>query len=174
MLEIEIPQNTHAKVEGEYISIEGSLGISKKRFNNRYINVKVEGNKIIVEEPKDRKPTKMYKFIEGTLANEIRKAFVDLDKGIVVNMRTVYAHFPISLEIKGNKLLIKNIFGSRTPREAKIVGDTKIETKGQDLVIKGSDAYDIGQTVANIRNACKAKGYDSRVFQDGIYVVREE
>ena len=46
--------------------------------------------------------------------------------------------------------------------------------KGQDVTIKGVDKYDVGQTIANIRKGCYSRGYDTRVFQDGLYVVNEE
>lgn len=83
-------------------------------------------------------------------------------------------HFPIALEVKGNTLLIKNLFGERIPREAKIVGDTKLEVKGQEIIVKGVDIYDVGQTITNIRKACKVKQKDTRIFQDGIYEAHEE
>ncbi len=49
-----------------------------------------------------------------------------------------------------------------------------MEVKGQDVTVKGLDKYEVGQTVANIRRGCYARGYDTRVFQDGLYVAAEE
>ena len=110
----------------------------------------------------------------GTYTSLIRSMF----KGVVENyarkFKALYAHFPMSFEVKGKELLIKNFLGEKSPRKCKIVGDsTKIEVKGTILTISGPDAEAIGQTIANIRAALKIREKDPRVFQDGIYEVFE-
>ncbi|MBI4399385.1 50S ribosomal protein L6, partial [Candidatus Micrarchaeota archaeon] len=82
-------------------------------------------------------------------------------------------HFPISIEIKDKKLVIKNFLGEKQPRSAKIVGTTKIEVKGQEVTISGTSKDDVGQTVANLVNATRISDRDSRVFQDGLYIIEE-
>ena len=32
-------------------------------------------------------------------------------------MKILYAHFPTSVEIKGKKMYLKNLFGEKVPRE---------------------------------------------------------
>ena len=58
----------------------------------------------------------------------------------------------------------------KTPRKAKILGDTKVEVKGQEVIVSGSNKEDTGQTAANIETACRLNKYDRRIFQDGIYI----
>ena len=88
-------------------------------------------------------------------------------------MRIVFAHFPINVEIKGDRLHINNIIGERVPRISKIVGTTKIEAKGQNVRVYGTSLDDVSQTAGNIRLVCKIRNKDSRVFQDGIYYELE-
>jgi large subunit ribosomal protein L6 len=59
--------------------------------------------------------------------------------------------------------------GEKVPRIANILGDTKVEVNGQDIVLTGTNKEDVGQTCANIEQACRISKYDRRIFQDGIY-----
>jgi large subunit ribosomal protein L6 len=86
-------------------------------------------------------------------------------------MKIVYAHFPMTVKVKGNLINIDNFLGERSPRVAKIMGDVKVSVKGEDVTITGINKEDVGQTMANIEQATKIKRRDPRVFQDGIYLV---
>ena len=84
-----------------------------------------------------------------------------------------YSHFPIKVKVQGNEVIIENFYGEKAPRKAKIVGNTKVEVKGQELLVSGIDKYEVAQTAANIREATKLHGRrrkDIRKMQDGIYV----
>jgi len=108
---------------------------------------------------------------ENALLGRLKGVFDGVDKGIERRLQVAFVHFPVSLELKGDTLFIKNLFGERAPRRAKIIGNTKLEIKGQEVKVKGVDPYEVGQTVANIEKACKILNKDTRIFQDGIYEV---
>ncbi|NIU39655.1 50S ribosomal protein L6, partial [Candidatus Bathyarchaeota archaeon] len=80
------------------------------------------------------------------------------------------SHFPISVKVKEKTVVIENFTGERSPRIAKIMGDTKVTVKGEDVIVQGINIEDVSQTAANIQNATKIKKKDPRVFLDGIYV----
>ena len=69
-----------------------------------------------------------------------------------------------------NKISIENFQGERAPRITKIVGNTKVIPKGEDVILTGEVWTDITQTAANIEQKTKVKNKDHRVFLDGIYV----
>ena len=85
----------------------------------------------------------------------------------------LYSHFPIAVEIKGREILVKNFLGEKQPRKVKIMGTTKVESKGQEMTITGISKEDVGQTIANIKSATRIRNRDSRVFQDGFYVIEQ-
>lgn len=175
MYELNIPENTTVTLNGNEISVKGKLGSTTKRLNTKLILMKIEGSKITIDHTVKNKRLAHKAELAGTaLNNELKDAMKYVNEGLTTKMKVLYAHFPMSLELKGKELLLKNVFGEKVPRRAGIVGDTKVEIKGQDVTIKGVDRYDVGQTIANIRGACKARGYDTRVFQDGLYVSNEE
>ena len=55
----------------------------------------------------------------------------------------------------------------------KIIGATKVESKGQEMTISGICKDDVGQTFSNLKIGTKIRNRDSRVFQDGYYIVEE-
>ncbi|MCL5238901.1 MAG: 50S ribosomal protein L6 [Candidatus Marsarchaeota archaeon] len=176
MREIAIPNGVKVELspdKGE-VSISGKLGSTKKTINPRFLSVAVSEGKLTIEETKHKKLAKKAALASQALGSEIERAIAGVEGGIERKMKVVFAHFPMSLEVKGSELHAKNMFGEKKPRVAKIVGATKVEIKGQDVTVKGVDPYDVGQTAANINRLSFARRKDSRVFQDGIYFVKEE
>jgi large subunit ribosomal protein L6 len=55
-----------------------------------------------------------------------------------------------------------------TPAEVTV----KVENK-TEVVVSGADKEKVGQTSANIERACRIRGRDRRVFQDGVYIVEK-
>ena len=53
-----------------------------------------------------------------------------------------------------------------TPSEVQV----KVENKS-DVFVSGVDREKVGQTAAIIEKACRIRGRDRRIFQDGIYIV---
>ncbi|MGC8676255.1 MAG: 50S ribosomal protein L6 [Candidatus Micrarchaeia archaeon] len=174
-VELEIGEGT--KVEllgGDNIKISGKLGSTTKHFNSKLLSVSVSGSKLAIDISKNKKLAKKATLAQTALASELRAAMKGVNEGVTRHMRVVFAHFPISFEIKGNVLYAKNVFGEHLPRTAKIVGDTKVEIKGQEVFVKGVDPYDVNQTAANLFALSFLKQKDERIFQDGIYHVKEE
>ncbi len=174
MYELEIPSGVKVDVVGETVTIRGKLGSAVKHINPKFVDVKLHGNKLVIKEIEEKKLAKKSGLATAALKTELGDAMIGVENGVNVKMKVLFAHFPTSLEVKGKKLYLKNLFGEKVPREISIVGDTKVEIKGQDVMVKGVDNYEVGQTVANIRKGCYARGYDTRVFQDGLYVNTEE
>jgi large subunit ribosomal protein L6 len=93
-------------------------------------------------------------------------------EGFECKLKIVYAHFPIQVKVEGDKVLIINFLGEKKPRKAQIVGkETKVKVTSDEIIITGIDKEAVGQTAANIEQATRIKGYDPRVFQDGIYIT---
>ncbi|MBI3190425.1 hypothetical protein HYZ41_01840 [archaeon] len=46
----------------------------------------------------------------------------------------------------------------------------EVHVDKEHIEIKGMNVEAVGQTAANIELACKIKGRDRRIFQDGIYL----
>ena len=169
--EIIIPEGVTVEVDKEHAKVSGPKGDLRKEFKHFFdIKIKKERNKIKISSTSERRRVKA---MVGTIAAHLRNMIKGVTQGYTYRMRIVYTHFPITVKVEEGKVLINNFLGENVPRVAKIVGDTKIEVKGQDIILTGVSREDVGQTAANIEQACRISKYDRRVFQDGIYITEK-
>ena len=168
--EIEIPEGIEAKLEEGSLIIKGPEGENKRNFNLRNIIFEIKDKKIRIG---NKKATKKDKKRINTISAHIKNMIKGVTDGFTYTMKVVYSHFPIQLKIEKNYLNIGNFLGEKKPRKARILGDTSVEIKGNEVVVSGINIEEVGQTTANIQQATKIRKFDPRIFQDGIYVVEK-
>ncbi|MCL5092067.1 MAG: 50S ribosomal protein L6 [Candidatus Marsarchaeota archaeon] len=173
MVDIDIPKGINVEITQDRISVSGSLGKNERAFNNAILNVKKEGERISIGTNASKRLQKKATSAAIALAKEIRNDIDGVSRHFEISMESTFAHFPITLEAKGDSLIIKNMLGERAARTAHIVGSTKIEIKDKKVRVYGIKLDDVTQTAANIRIAVKVRNKDNRIFQDGVYYSLE-
>ncbi len=167
---VEIPDGVTVNIDGKKVEVIGEKGRLVRDFSNSPTSIEIEDNQVVVSTDKShRKAIAMV----GTVCSHINNMIKGVTKGFTYKLKIVYAHFPISVKIEGDKILIENFLGERSPRIARIVGDVKVTVKGDDILVQGINIEDVGQTAANIEQATKIKKKDPRKFLDGIYVYEK-
>lgn len=169
--DVTIPNDVKAKLNRHMLMVEGPLGKTYQSFRKIPVHLNIAENKIIVKAIGTRK--KDYA-IMNTARSLIRNLCEGVSIGYTIKMKVVYAHFPITVKVEGNKVLIENFQGERSARIAKIEGQTKVLPKGEDIIITGPVLTEVSQTAANIELKTRVKGKDHRVFLDGIYVFEKK
>jgi large subunit ribosomal protein L6 len=160
------------KKEGNVIQVKGTLGTIKKDFTKLPATVTVQGNKVTIKPYGTRKSDLA---VTNTARSLIAAMIKGVEKGYTYKLKIIFAHFPISVKVKGKELHVENFYGERSARISKIVGDaTKVSVVGEDVVIQGPSLENVSQTAANIELSTKTKGKDQRVFLDGLYVYSKE
>ncbi len=168
--EIEVPEKVQVAVDGGQVTVKGPLGEVSRRLLDTNVNVvKQDGSVLVVVNTGRAK----HRALMGTFAAHIRNMMHGVTEGFECTMKIVYAHFPIKASVKGDTFVIENFLGEKHPRRADILGKTKVVVKGDQVVITGSDIEEVGQTAANIERATKIRGFDPRIFQDGIYITKK-
>lgn len=167
-VEVDIPKEVRVSLDGSKVIVEGPKGKLERDFSHaRGISIRLIDNKIIVEAfNADRRR----KALVGTISAHIRNMFIGVTKGYRYKLKVVFSHFPISVEVKGNQVLIKNFIGEKAPRKAKILEGVSVKVVDRDIIVEGIDVEKVGQTAANIEQATKIGEFDRRVFMDGIYI----
>ena len=167
--ELIIPEKVTVEIDNKTVKVTGPKGTVQKQFKYFYdINITKKEKKLVIASKSDKKKPRA---MIGTIIAHTKNMLKGVTEGYTYTMRIVYSHFPVSIKIEDDKFLINNFLGEKMPRIANILGDTKIEVKGQDVILTGPNKEDVGQTCANIEQACRITKYDRRVFQDGIYKV---
>ncbi len=171
LAEVEIPEKVTAKFENNILEVSGPQGIVNKDFEKIPISLTINGKKIIIKPWGKRRKDLA---ITNTSRSIIRNMITGVLDGYTYKLKVVFAHFPISIKIKGKQISIENFFGERLPRVTDIIGDCKLSVEDEDLVIKGPSLEDVSQTAANVELGTRIKDKDKRVFLDGLYVYSKE
>jgi len=172
-MKVEIPSGVEIDIQGNLITVRGGLGSNERRFNDSLLKLSKEGSSISIGPSEYKALRKKALMAVNSFAKELRNDIDGVRKHFEVKMEGISAHFPMTFEAKENIVSIKNMLGERYPRSAKIVGDTKIEVKDKNLRIYGTRLDDVTQTAANIKKVCKIRKKDIRVFQDGVYYIKQ-
>jgi large subunit ribosomal protein L6 len=164
--ELEIPENVKVSFKSYMLTVEGPLGKTYKNFRKIPVSIEINDNMVLLKAQGTRNANYA---IMNTARSIIRNLLEGVIDGYTIKMKVVFSHFPINVKIDKKQVLIENFQGERAPRVTKIWGETKVVSKGDDVIITGHVLTDVSQTAAEIENKSRVKNKDHRVFLDGIY-----
>ncbi len=169
--EIPLPEGVKADLtEDRLLTIEGPNGKVSKLFNHPCVQVKVEGNLVKIT---PKKFTKNEKVLVNTFRAHIRNMIKGAQGQYVYKMKVCSSHFPMTVSLEGSTLIVKNLFGEKVPRKAKILKGAKVTIEGDIITIQSPDKEIAGQTAANIEQCTRITNRDRRVFADGIWITEK-
>ncbi len=170
--EIVIPREVSITKQENYIIAKGSFGSVQKDFTKMPAVIDLQDEKIVIKSQGNRK--KDFALV-NTMQSVINNMIKGSTKGFTYKLKIVFAHFPITVKIKGRDIHVENFFGERSARTSKIIGnDTKVTVQGEDVIVTGPNIENVSQTAANLELATRIKNKDSRVFLDGVYIYFKE
>ena len=167
---VTIPEGVTAEMNGTTLVVSGPKGRLEKNMRYPKVSVKVEDGKFVVETESERK--KIYAMI-GTYASHAENMFRGVQEEYVYTMKVVYSHFPIQLKATKDMLEIANFLGEKQTRYAAIPEGVKMKVANDEVILSGINKELVGMTSGRIERATKVRGRDTRVFQDGIYIVNK-
>jgi large subunit ribosomal protein L6 len=166
--EVAVPGDIVCEKEGNYLICKKGSHELRRKFMIHGTSFEVSGKNVkMVSEKANKKTISCVKAFSAHLRN----MFIGLEKGFVYEMEICNVHFPMTVKVEENKLIVTNFLGEKEKRIAKIVPHVKVEIKGNKLTVSGQDIEAAGQTAANIEKATLISKRDRRVFQDGIFIT---
>lgn len=166
--EVEIPKGVNLDYKDKVLKVKGPKGELTRKFTHPRIEIRLNDGAAVVH---SKKPKRAELGLTGTWAAHISNMMSGVVDGYNYKMRIIFSHFPIKTSVKGNELVIENFLGERFPRRAKILEGVTVKISGEMINLEGINKESVGQTAANIEKATVVRNYDTRVFQDGIYLV---
>jgi len=171
---IEIPEGVEINFEKKdnnlIITVKGPEGENKRIFKVFNLDLEKKDNKLIIG---NKKSTKREKKMTNTLTAHINNMIKGVQKKFEYKLKVVFSHFPINVEVAGNKVIIKNFLGEKTPRECEIPEKAEVEVNKDIITIKSIDKEIAGQAAAVLERCTKIRMRDRRIFQDGIYIIEK-
>ncbi len=165
---IELPEDVEASMaDGEVTVTSGDVSVTK-RLDHPDIRIDIDGNTVTVSTVSGKRDRKA---IVGTYASHMKNMVHGVTDGFEYRMKGFYQHFPMDMAVQGDTFVISNFIGERATREIAIPDSVSVEIDGEDVSVVGPDKEAVGQTAANIEQACYKGKRDPRKFQDGIYIT---
>jgi len=169
-IELEIPEDVTAEVDHLELTVEGPEGSVTRRLWYPDVSVSVEDGSVVIEsDTENRKTTATM----GTFESHVENMFHGVTEGWEYKMEVHYSHFPMQVNVEGEEVVIENFLGERAPRRAPVRGSTDVQVDGEELTLSGPDKEAVGQTAADIEQLTRVTDKDTRVFQDGVYIVEK-
>lgn len=167
---VEIPEGVEVVKERNTLVLKGPKGEIKRDFFNPDIKIEKKDNTIKISTDSERRKDKA---LLGTWRSHIQNMATGVSKGYEAKLKIVYSHFPMKFIVKGEEIHIENFLGERKTRVCKIIPGSEVKNEKDIVIVTGIDKEIVGQTAANIETLSKVKGFDKRVFQDGIYLIEK-
>ncbi|MBW3010968.1 50S ribosomal protein L6 [Candidatus Woesearchaeota archaeon] len=170
-VEVEIPEGIKLEVAGFDVTATAGGKSLTRRFLTPNLKISVEGNKaLITAERATRREGK----VGGTLEAHLKTMFKGVTKGHVYKLKICSGHFPMNVSCTPKEFVIKNFLGEAVPRRLVLPEDVKVTVQGTEITVESINKESAGQTAGNIEQLTKISGRDSRIFQDGIYIVEKD
>lgn len=168
--EIEIPSGVEAEITGDTLRVKGLEGEISRKLGLKKVEIEKKEGKIIIGTKTATKNEK--KMINSTVAH-VNNMVNGVQEKFEYKLKVCFSHFPISVDIKGKEVIIKNFLGEKVPRKMAIPSGVEVDLNKDIITIKSVDRELAGQTAANFETATRITNRDRRVFQDGIFLVNK-
>jgi large subunit ribosomal protein L6 len=167
---IEVSSDIKVNIENSKITLEKAGETQEITYNPVFVSVNFKDNKLVI-----RANSKKKNFVSviNTLRKIVLNAISGFDKEYTAKLSIVFSHFPMTVKVEGNDIIISNFLGEKKPRRTKVMPGCKVVVNGKDIVVTGKNKYFVGQTAGNFETTTRVRGKDYRVFDDGIYIVEK-
>ena len=172
---IEVPENVTATMTpvrgGKTVHIKGHKGELVRTFERLRVHISFNNKKFTIQSYFGNKAEAS---MVGTIAGHLSNMIKGVTEGFTYKVRVITSHFPATVEVQKNTILVKNLYGRRNPIRIPYDKSVSITVQGDMVIMTGIDIEKVSQTAARLAEATRLRGRQSKdptIFQDGLYVV---
>lgn len=165
---IELPDEVNASLDGQILLINGPNGDVTKTIKQHNVPIEVTNKKILLKYKRD---TKRVRKMVGTLEAHINNMIKGSLQNHIYILKICSGHFPMNVSVSGDKFIVKNFIGEKVPRVLKLKEGANVRVEGDLIYVASASKEAAGQISADIEQLTKRPHYDTRIFQDGIYLI---
>jgi large subunit ribosomal protein L6 len=166
---LEVPEGVRFEAANGSIVVEGPKG-KLTRLMDPKLSLKLEGTTAIIGV---KNASKREKTLIGTFKAHFANMLLGAKEGFIYKMKVCSGHFPMTVIVKGDELIVKNFLGEKVPRVLKLRPGVEAKVEGDIVIISSPNRELAGQTSASIEKLTSRANYDKRIFQDGIYITEK-
>lgn len=159
------------QLDGRKVIVSGPKGELERDFSDLGVNIEKRDKEIVVF---NHFPRKREKSFVGTTAGHISNMLKGVSEGFTYTLRVMTSHFPASVEIKNENLIVSNLHGAKGTKIIPFSEGVNVKIKENEINISGISLEAVAQMSARIVQTCRWRGKRAKsplVFQDGIYLI---
>lgn len=168
--EIVIPKGVQVTIGNKSVTIKKDKNEIKKELFYPTIDLKVEGDKVVLI---PKRFTKREKKIINTFKAHLLNMFRGVEEPYVYIVKICASHFPMTVTVEGKNLVVKNFLGEKVSRKTTFGDGVDVKIEGDTITITSVDRELAGQTAAKFELCTRITNKDRRVFQDGLWIVQK-
>lgn len=166
-----VPEAVTVNIQGSTIKVKGKQGEVQRKIDDPLVTVRLEGNTLhIAAEGDSKREQRKVGTWRAHIANMIKGA----QSGHEYKLKICSGHFPMNVSATEKEFVVKNFLGEKVPRKLWLKQGAKVKIDGELVLVESVDKEIAGQVAADIELLCKITGRDSRIFQDGIWIVEKD
>jgi large subunit ribosomal protein L6 len=168
---VEMPNGVTATLHHHTLTVKGPKGEVSKLFKAGNLSMKLEGNKFTVEA---QRATRNNKKFAGSINAHVNNMIRGSQEKHEYKMKICSGHFPMNVSVTSGKLVVKNFLGEKVPRTLLLKHGADVKVEGDHINISSASKETAGQVAADIEQLTRRPGFDTRIFQDGIYIIMKD
>lgn len=168
---IEIPEGVTVTHENGNWTVAGEKGTINRRIIQPKIAVTVDAKTITLDRKDATQREKRHIF---TMRAHIRNMLRGAQEGHTYKLKVCSGHFPMNVSIANGSLTVKNFLGEAVPRVLKLKEGADVKIDGDIITVFGADKEIVGQVAADIEQLTRITNRDTRIFQDGLYIIEKD
>lgn len=170
-IEIKLQENVSAHLERNILTLKGPKGEVKRDFSDKKIGIEYKGNAILL---KASRLDKVNKKLIKSCAAHVKNMIDGVLEGYKYMLKICSGHFPMNVSVSSNQLIVKNFLGEKVPRTLKLKPGANVRVEGDLIIVESPNKEIAGQVSADIELLARRTRYDSRIFQDGIWIISKD
>ena len=167
---VELPDGVEARIEKRILFLKGPKGENKRDISNPKLKLELKDKTIVIS---SIKTTKREKKLVYTYASHLRNMIKGVIENHVYTLKICSSHFPMNVAVNNNQLIIKNFIGEKSPRILNFKEGVTVKVEGDKINVESVDKELAGTAASDIEKITKRPNFDTRIFQDGIYIINK-
>ena len=165
-----LPEGVSATFADNELTITNKDTKLHRRIDIAFMNISIADNILTLS---TRGTSSREKKMLGTIKAHVANMLKGIVTPFTYTLKVCSGHFPMTVAKSGDKFTVKNFFSEKIPRELTLPAGVQVEIKGSDIEVTSPDKELAGQCAASIEQLTRRRGFDRRIFQDGIYRTKK-
>jgi large subunit ribosomal protein L6 len=159
-------------LDQSFLIVKGPKGEIKRKLFDPLVKIEVMPNKILFSP--NKKGTKRESKMIKTFVAHVNNMIKGVKEGHVYKLKICSGHFPMNVSIINNEFVVKNFIGEKVPRKIPVKKGVDVKIDSTLITVSGIEKEIVSQMAASIEELTKRPGFDTRIFQDGIYIIEKD